>query len=436
MSNSLAIATVTEAFRQILDEAAAASGVAGARATTVRPSAGKPGGELGSPPTAGVNLFLYQVVPDGPLNNMDLPARRSDGSLRLSTRSAYNLNFLLTFYGSESDLEPQRVMGNVLRVLHSLPVLTRKRIENVRLSVPALAASNLETEVELVKLAILPLNLEELSKLWSVFFQATYNLSVAFQAGVVFLDGEEVTMPALPVRSSKLYISTLRQPAVEKILCRKAGSGEALANQSIEVGDTIVLLGKQLRGVSTHVRIGGQTIVLDDADVTDDRIEFPLSMPPFVGLSAGVQGLQVMHGLKMGMPESDRAVSESNVEAFIVRPKVDVSAASVSNHAVGGVTLCTDDLTINFVPSVGALQRVRLLLNESNPPSHRPARAYQFDAPFQATGASIPTVVVRVREVAAGDYLLRVQVDGAESLLAASADPDNPLFVSPKVSIV
>jgi hypothetical protein len=438
MSNSLAIATVTEAFRQILDEAAAASGVAGARATTVRPITGTAVGEIGNPPSAGVNLFLYQVVPDGPLTNMDLPTRRSDGSLRLPTRSAYNLNYLLTFYGVESDLEPQRVMGNVLRVLHSLPVITRKRIENVKLSVSALAATNLETEIELVKVAILPLNLEELSKLWSVFFQTTYNLSIAFQAGVIFLDGQEVTTPALPVRDRKLYVSSLCQPVIQKVLCRKLGSAEALPNQAIEAGDTIVLLGRQLGGNSPRVQVGGQ--IIKPTDVTDERIEFPLATPPFASdsLRAGVQGLQVVQLLRLGTPESDHAGSESNVEAFVLHPKVAVSATPVSNHIVDGVTLCTNDVTLDFVPPVGALQRVKLLLNQSNPPPDPPARAYQFDAPFQPPNPSdtyVTNIVVRVREVAAGDYLARVQVDGAESVLATSADPDNPLFVSPKVTI-
>ena len=67
------------------------------------------------------------------------------------------------------------------------------------MSFPFLAASNLEVETETVKLTIMPLNLEELSKLWSVFFQSTYNLSVAFQASVVIIDGTEISTPALRV---------------------------------------------------------------------------------------------------------------------------------------------------------------------------------------------------------------------------------------------
>ena len=51
-----------------------------------------------------------------------------------------------------------------------------------------LTTSNLE-EVELVKFTQLPLSLEELGKLWSVFFQTTHVLSVAFQGTVVLIEG-------------------------------------------------------------------------------------------------------------------------------------------------------------------------------------------------------------------------------------------------------
>jgi hypothetical protein len=40
-----------------------------------------------------------------------------------------------------------------------------------------------------------------------------------------------------------------------------------------------------------------------------------------------------------------------------------------------------------------------------------------------------------VKSVAAGTYLLRVQVDGAESLLDPGPDPGDPKYVGPLVTI-
>lgn len=71
----------------------------------------------------------------------------------------------------------------MVRALNSRPVLTRQMIQET-LANPAygyLGKSNLGEAIELVKFTPLPLSLEELSKLWSVFFQTPYTLSVAYQ---------------------------------------------------------------------------------------------------------------------------------------------------------------------------------------------------------------------------------------------------------------
>ena len=85
-----------------------------------------------------------------------------------------------------------------------------------------LDGSNLADAVERVKFTQSPLSLEELSKLWSVFFQAPYALSVAYQATVVLIDGEENPSPALPVLTRGLsdrgvHIAVGPFPAIESI---------------------------------------------------------------------------------------------------------------------------------------------------------------------------------------------------------------------------
>jgi hypothetical protein len=53
--------------------------------------------------------------------------------------------------------------------------------------------------VEQIKFTPLAISLEELSKLWSVFFQTPYALSVAYQGTVVLIESEEQAQPGLPV---------------------------------------------------------------------------------------------------------------------------------------------------------------------------------------------------------------------------------------------
>jgi len=438
MSNFLSIAVVTEAFRQVLNEAAVGSGVSGASATAVRPTSGTNNGQPGNPPVAGVNLYLYQIMPNAAFRNADAPTRRADGTLMQPSRSAYDLFYLLTFYGSDNALEPHRVLGNVLRVLHTVPALTRNRVESVKSSFGFLADANLETEIETVKLNLLPLNLEEMSKLWSVFFQATYSLSIAFQVEVVFIDGSEVASPSLPVQSRNVYVRQFQQPVIEQILSQKTASDPILANQPIVAGDTLVLRGKQLQGEITYVHLG--ELEITPSGVGPDQVSFVLTMPPFPpqSLRAGVQGVQIVQNLTMGTPGSEHAGSESNVAAFVLRPTVTASAVPVSNHIVDGVTLCTDMLAMNFTPRVGIHQRVILLLNEYQPPDTRPAWAYRFDVPIVPlvpADTSVVSAALTVVDVAAAKYLVRVQVDGAESPLDPGPDPEHPFYLGPQVTI-
>jgi len=130
MSNSLSIATVTEAFRSLLNDASTDSGVSGAIATKVRPTPLNNMGQPGGLPTSGVNVYLYKVSPNTAFRNAENPSRRSDGSVMRPSRSAYDLSYLLTFYGDENNFEPQMVLGSVLRKLHSEPVLTPERVKN------------------------------------------------------------------------------------------------------------------------------------------------------------------------------------------------------------------------------------------------------------------------------------------------------------------
>lgn len=191
MSNALAIATVTTALAQIV-RTAVQSVVPGSDVLTERPDSTPPTGPR-------VRLFLHQVSPNGALRNHDLPTRAANGNLMTRPTAAVDLHYLLAFYGNENELEPQRMLGAAVRDIHAKPVLMRHMIEDAIASEPFLTGSDLADAVEQIKFTPLPLSLEELSKLWSVFFQAPYALSVAYQGTVVLIESEENAPAALPV---------------------------------------------------------------------------------------------------------------------------------------------------------------------------------------------------------------------------------------------
>ena len=76
------------------------------------------------------------------------------------------------------------------------------------------------------------------------------------------------------------------------------------------------------------------------------------------------------------------------------------------------MTVHSADVTVDLRPDVGVDQRVLLLLNEQTATD---PDAYTF--PATPLTADSGTVVFPVRRVRAGTYLVRVQVDGAESRL-------------------
>ena len=417
MSNHLAIATATASLRRSL-QGAVTRDVPGANVTTLRPDAkGPPGNQ------AAVNIYLYQVEPNGALRNHDLPNRSPDGRLVGRPRVALDLRYLITCYGNERELEPQRLLGSVVRALHARPVLTDRMIQDT-VSEPSnsfLAGSDLAADVEMVKLTPAPLTLEELSKIWSVFFQTPYALSVAYDGTVVFVETDDAPTSPLPVLRPDVYVLPFGEPVIERV--RGPGGPRA----PIMARAQVTLEGRGLRGDDTVVRVGN--VEVTPQSVSESEIEFALP----ADLRAGVHAVQVVHRVAMGDPPRPRPRAESNVAAFVLAPRV--SAVTVSNRRGTGAQPRSANLTLTVDPRVRAGQRVVLLLNELVTGPRQPA-SFTFTAPPPASDTA--SVTVPVRGLPAGTYLVRLRVDGAESPLTVDDDPASPTFerfANPRVTI-
>jgi hypothetical protein len=406
VSNFLAIATVTEALHQLL-QAEVEDDVNNVDVTTLRPET-----------TAGsqdprVNIYLYRVSPNAALRNRDLPHRDGNGQLRQRPVAALDLHYLFSFFGSEAELVPQRLLGSTVRVLHDFPVITRDMLADVRNSPTFpnfLTLSDLEQQPELVKFTPSQLSLDDLSKVWSVFFQTPYALSVAYEATVVLIEGDETPRSPLPVQQRNLRVLPFRQPRLDSVAVDGAPSAPIVA------GSNILIKGRQLQGDVTRLRVG--TVLVNPDTVSDSGILVTLTEPPFPAgsLRAGVQGVQVVQDILFGTPADPHEGFASNVAPFVLHPTV--SAPSV--NAAGTV------VTVDVDPPLRERQRATLLLNSltGDPPA-----AHSVTLP-PATG-NVPQLAFPVSGVAAGPYLLRVQVDGAESLL--DLDPASPGF-GPRVT--
>lgn len=406
MSNHLAIATVTATLRRTL-QALVPLDVAGANATALRPDASN----ASSLPDPGVNIYLYQVTPNVAWRNMDLPTRDTAGRLVQRPRIALDLHYLFTFYGDELFLEPQRILGSVVRIMHARPVLTREAIENT-IADPAfntfLDGSDLAEEVESVKFTSVPFSLEELSKLWSVLLQTPYALSMAYMGTVVLIETAEAPRRVLPVRVRHITAFPFQHAVIESLL------DDSGSDAPIVAGGTLLIRGQGLGGNLTGVRFGEALLPADAVAPTEIRVTLAGA-----ALRAGVQGVQAAY---------DNGAT-SNVFPLVLRPRITRDGGG--NYQISVVTVNgTPFLRIILSPTIGQRQRVVAYLN-GLAPTPGPDTAYCLPAEPRTTDTD--TIDFDLTDVVTGDYLVRVEVGGAESML--DFDTATGVYDEPSVSI-
>ena len=410
MSNHLAIATVTATLQRLL-QGAIQRDVDGARVTTLKPN------NIGSStPESGINMFLYQVAHNSALRNSDTAAFRSKkGPIR--RHSSLDLYYMLSAYGNDTELEPQRLLGSIVRVLSDKTVLTPEMIDTAIEDATFLAESDLTHHPQQITINPVLMDMDELSKIWSTFFQAPYSLSMVYKVTAVVIDGEISAQHALPVREShSRLVPFAYQPIIEKIVAQAGPRSPIEANTSLRV------VGKQLEGPHPKVKVGNAEIV--PQSITDTEII--LSLSDAQSLQAGIQPLQVLHS-----PPSSPVPVASNACPFVLRPTV----TSVQVAEVEGMD---DDprggsLQVSAHLPVGANQRVVIALNEWS--IETPA-VYLFEAPARTRDTTCLTIPFN--GVKPGDYLIRLQVDGADSQLGIDSDPSSKTFNwfnSPRVVI-
>lgn len=399
MSNYLAVAQATQALCDFIQRTVQADvPTFGVKVQPQKPFA--------EPQTeAIITVFMYEVVPNAALRNINEPTRASDGTLVNIPKTAIDLHFLISFYGNEAELQPQIMLGSVVRHLNADPTIMDQDLATAATRT-FLLGSDLGASPQRVRLTPTKLDVDDLYKLWTMLIQTPYALSVMYQATLVLLDGDGVPVAGKPVLTRNVRAIPGGRPVINQVLSRPAGSTVTPQEGPVPTGSEVLLVGNQLRGDGVTVHIG-------DLDVTPSQVRedvivftFPAAQP----LSPGIYAVSVAQDVSF----SDnfgahvlRQVFQSNVTPVVWQPRVvDVTAA-------------TGTVTVRLDLPLGNTQRVRLLLDELNPPTTRAPASYQFSAPFPLGTRADPNVVqVTTPGVLASDYLVRLQVDGVPSLTA------------------
>jgi hypothetical protein len=317
-----------------------------------------------------------------------------------------------------------------MQVFHEIPFLTRDTIREALNSLTGaqktLVKSGLAEQIEQVRIIPHYLDTENMSQIWSAL-QAHYRPSAAYQVNLVLIESRQPRRSPLPVRLYNLYTLPFSLPAIEWV------GAPGSADQSVVSGQPLAILGQRLKGAVTQVLVDATLVTPTPANISPARIE--ISLP--AGLKAGVHSVQVVHPLQMGTPPQAHRGFESNATAFLLHPLIDKD--NNANYDITVVNGALEDglrsatVTVKFQPQVGREQRAYLLMNKLEEPTDRPARAYSFTAePLPDPGPdNSNTLVFKIVRVELGEYLLRLQVDGATSPLEVSGEA----FSAPKVVI-
>ncbi len=438
MSTALGIASVTHVLKDLLNDGLINDHVAAAVGTQIGVSSLPPGQVEAASGNAStqLNMFLYRVSPNTGWSNMGYPSRNGRGEIINNPPLALNLHYLLTAFG-EKELHAEILLGYGMQILHEHPVLHRSAIRNslsaatisdtgnrLPAHLEALATSELAEQIEQIKITNENINTEEMSRLWTAF-QTKYRPCTTYQATVVLIESKRSTSSPLPVLERKFYPVTFKQPYIEKVLSQTATGQAILANQRILVGHRLVLRGQQLKRNTLAVVINGEAFTPQPADITDTQITIELINT----LKAGVLGVQVAHFIKMDTPPVDRKGTESNLQAFVLSPEIFNQSFSTDTNG-------DKFLSVDVIPSIHQGQKVLLLLNETGLSTGQTPRSYSSILPaadLATIGTPVSTITFPINEVPNGDYLIRIQVDGAESPLGrdTNGEYDSPIITIP-----
>jgi Pvc16 N-terminal domain len=386
MSNALAIAAVTATLQAILGNAVTADPDLNDTTLTALP----PDKARGVMTTNQLNLFLYQILPDAAWRNMNVPQQVKPGETGLPPL-ALTLHYLITTYGRENDnSQPfdHHLLGRAMSVLYDHALLGPDEIKT------AFPGSDLERQVERVRITLQPLSVEEISKLWTGF-ATQYRLSVAYEVSVALIDSAQPSRTPLPVLTrgpqdkglSSQANLTPPFPAIESVTPPNQQT-------SAKLGDPLTLSGFMLDGANigvsfNHPLWATSIEIPPDPGSTSTQLTVKIPDKP-VDWPAGLYTLAV---LVQRPGESSRRTTNSL--SFSLAPVMTITPQTAP---AGNVTF-----TVTCSPEVRPEQTVSLLLSDQNIPA----------APIVAQTPSLSFTASLTK----GDYFARLRVDGVDSLL-------------------
>lgn len=433
MSSALAIAAVTASLKDLLNDGLMDHDLStiGSFSVTAQPPDRITTGQT---ETNQLNLFLYQVTANTGWRNVGLPSRDGSGARISNAPLALDLHYLLSAYGSQ-DLNAEVLLGYAMQLLHENPVLTRQQLR-IALGAPSpvdgsmvhgpfgpLSAVDLADQVEMIKITPVFLGTEDLSKLWTAM-QSRYRPSMAYLVSVVLIQGTAGAKAAPPVlkrgpddrgpqaQSVPAPVLSGVRPALSELLpAVRLGEDLLIAGSNLEQGGSVQLDNARLdisKTLSAQPDASGQL-----------RLHLPSIAEDAGGMSAWGVGV---YTLSLRVTKPNLPPWTTNGVPVALAPLITVSPL---NAAPGTVSL-----SVNCTPRLQPQQeaQARLLFGSTEV---KPSAIVTPADPAQPT-----TLSFDVPGVAAGSYMVRLRVDGIDSLPVTVSGSPPKIGFDPQQTVV
>lgn len=430
MSSALAVAAVTAAMKDLLNDGLLNHDLSAVGSFVVTALPPDRVGTGQNEPNQ-LNLFLYQVTLNAGWSNVNLPTRAGDGTRLGTAPLALDLHYMLTAYGAK-DLNAEILLGYAMLLLHETPVLTRASLRTVLggpslvdgsiLPSPfgALSALDLADQIELVKISPVFLGTEDLTKLWTAM-QARYRPSVAYTASVVLIEagaGRAVAAPVLkrgPDDRGPMAVGS----ALPSLSSARAAGSDLVPG--LRLGDDALLGGSNLAGSSVKSTIWSNAIAGIDRTLpvlTAAKDTLTVHLPSVA------QDAAAMDEWAPGVYTVSLLVSRPDIPEFAVGGVPVAVAPEIVVSPLSGPA--GTKLKVACTPRVKAAQHGQLRFIFGT----RQIVPDAITTPVDPTKPTTVAVTVPM-SAKAGEYLLRLRVDGIDSLPVTSTGSPPTLSFDP-----
>ena len=393
MSNPLAIAATTITLQAIL-QSAIVSDPADTDLTDTTVTILPPDKARGNGNANQLNLFLYQIVPNAAWRNMNIPSQVATGETG-NPPLALTLHYLLTAFGKDNDTTlpfGHHLLAKAMSILYDHALLGP---DEIRAATSAtFPGSDLDKQVERVRITLQPMSLEEISKLWTGLV-TQYRLSVGYEVSVMLIDSTQAQKTPLPVltRGVSSPASLIPPfPALDQVQFPNS-------QPSALLGDSLILTGNNLDGTSVGLVFN------------HPLWSAPVEIPPQPGGTA-TQVTVIIPNSPANWPAGFYTLSltvqrptetyrrTTNQLSFGLAPKITVAPPSAAGPNITYTVTCS--------PEVRPEQYAALLLGDQ-------------EIVAQPHSTQTATLSFQAQNLSAGKYFVRLRVDGVDSLLVNRA---------------